>query len=300
MFCKKNGGYVAIVIGVLVALFVAADQSHAENYEGLEVSVEGKGNAVVFIPGLNSGASVFKDTCAAIKAQHQCHLLQLPGFAGSAPLAAQDKDFLINMRDRIEHYLQAKKLKNVTLVGHSLGGTLSLMIASHAPNLVNKLVIVDALPFYSAIQNPAATAELMKPQADQMRAMMMNQLIEDYLKYGAQNLTGMSNNPERMSTLIEWFKSSDRATTTAAMYSMMVTDLRKPIAAIKAPTVVLGAWAAYKNFGATKESTKAIFTAQYADLKQAEIHMSEAGYHFLMWDDANWVNQHIIEALGKK
>jgi len=291
MLCKKNGGYIAIIIGVLVA-FSVANKSHAEIFEGMDVKTEGKGTAVIFIPGLNSSANVFNETCAAIKSNYQCHLVQLPGFAGLAPIAT-DKDFLINMRDKIEHYVQTKKLKKVNLVGHSLGGTLSLMIAQHSPDLVNKVVIIDALPFYSAIQNPTATAELMKPQAEQMRNMMLNQPREDYLKYGAQNLAGMSNNPERIKTLTEWLKTSDSATTASAMYSMMITDLRKSIADIKAPTLVLGAWAAYKNFGANKESTKAIFTTQYAELKNVDVRMSDTGYHFLMWDDATWVNQQI-------
>jgi len=297
MFCKKNGGYIAIIMGVFVALFVA-NKSHAESFEGLDVKVEGKGAAVIFIPGLNSAASVFTETCDALKAKHQCHLLQLPGFAGNPARAASDKDFLLDMRDRIERYAQTKKLKKVTLIGHSLGGTLSLMIAQHSPNLATKVVIIDALPFYAAIQNPAATAESMKPQAEQMRTMMMNQPREDYLKFGAQNLMGMSNNPERISLLTEWLKTSDSSTTANAMYSMMLTDLRKPVANIKAPTLVLGAWAAYKAYGATKESTKTIFTAQYAELKEVDIRMSETGYHFLMWDDATWVNQQINEFLN--
>jgi pimeloyl-ACP methyl ester carboxylesterase len=299
MFCKKNGGHIAIVIGVLVAIFVA-NKSHAEMFEGLDIHLEGKGDAVIFIPGLNSGASVFEETCTVIKANHQCHLMGLPGFAGNPARSANEKDFLVDMRDRIEHYLHTKKLKNVTLIGHSLGGTLSLMIGQHAPSLIAQIVIIDALPFYSAIQNPMATAESMQPQAEQMRRMMLTQPIEDYLKYGAQNLMNMSNNPERIPQLTDWLKTSDRATTTAAMYSMMLTDLRKSIATIKAPTLVLGSWAAYKAYGATQESTKAIFTAQYADLKQVDIHMSEAGYHFLMWDDANWVNQQIGDVLAKK
>lgn len=298
MFCKKNGGYVAIFIGVFISCWVA-NKSHAEMFEGLDVKVEGSGPAVVFIPGLNSNSSVFNDSCNAVKANNQCHLLTLPGFAGAAPLAADDTDFLANMRDRIEHYLKAKHLKNVTLVGHSLGGTLSLMIAQHAPDKVRSLVIIDALPYYAAIQNPAATPDIMKPQATQMRAMMLNQPMDDYLKYGTQNLNGMSNNPERVKLLNEWFKTSDRVTTAAAMYSMMVTDLRQSIATIKAPTLVLGSWAAYKNFGATKESTKAIFANQYSALKQTDIQMSETGYHFLMWDDADWVNKQIAAALKK-
>jgi len=299
MLCKKNGGYIAIIIGIFVACFVA-NKSNAESFEGLDVKAEGKGKAVIFIPGLNSASSVFTDTCAAIKSNHQCHLIQLPGFAGLAPIALDNQDFLISMRDKIENYAKKKKLKHIYLIGHSLGGTLSLMIAQHSPDLVEKLVIIDALPFYSAIQNPAATADLMKPQAEQMRNMMLNQPREDYLKYGAQNLTSMSNNPERIALLTDWLKTSDSATTANAMYSMMVTDLRKPIATIKAPTLVLGAWAAYKNYGATKESTKAIFAMQYTELKNVDIRVSETGYHFLMWDDENWVNQQITEFLSKK
>lgn len=298
MFCKKNGGFIAISIGVLVALFVA-NKSNAETFEGLDAKVDGKGAAVLFIPGLNSGASVFNETCAAIKSTHQCHLIQLPGFAGQAPVNQTNQDFLISMRDRIEHYISAKKLKKVNLIGHSLGGTLSLMIAQHSPDQIGKIIIIDALPFYPAIQNPAATVELMKPQAEQMRAGMTNQSQEDYVKYGSQNLMGMSKNPNNMPVLTEWLKTSDRATTAAAMYSMMTTDLRKSIADIKAPTMVLGAWAAYQNYGATKESTKAIFTAQYAELKNVDIRMSDAGFHFLMWDDASWVNQQAKEFLVK-
>ena len=52
--------------------------------------------------------------------------------------------------------------------------------------------------------------------------------------------------------------------------------------------LVLGAWAAYKQYGSTKESTRAIFTQQYAKLPGVRIEMSEAGRYFLMYDDTAW------------
>jgi len=39
------------------------------------------------------------------------------------------------------------------------------------------------------------------------------------------------------------------------------------------------------------ESTRAIFAAQYARLPQHRIEMSEAGKHFLMYDDTAWFFQ---------
>jgi N-formylmaleamate deformylase len=72
------------------------------------------------------------------------------------------------------------------------------------------------------------------------------------------------------------------------MYDMYTTDLRADVARIQQPVLVLGTWAAYQQFGATKESTRAIFSQQYAHLPQARIELSETGRHFVMYDDAAW------------
>jgi len=37
MFCKKNGGYIAIIIGVLIALY-GANKSHAEGFDDLAIN----------------------------------------------------------------------------------------------------------------------------------------------------------------------------------------------------------------------------------------------------------------------
>lgn len=310
MLCKTNG---RLSIGVLTAIIIAvlasmlsANQSYGETISpnntksALSVEIKGTGPALFFIPGLNSGKETFRTTCDYFQQNYQCHLLQLPGFAGHPAIPGLQQDFLVAMRDQLLAYINTHKLQKVTLVGHSLGGTLSLMLALKAPELIDKIVIVDALPFYPAIQNPALTAELMRPQAEQMRAMMNNQSQVDYEKNAAANMQGMSNNPARLPLLIEWSKSSDRTTTIQAMVALMTTDLRSDLAAIKQPTLVLGAWAAYKAYGSTKDSTAGIYKLQYGKLKNVDIRLSDAGYHFLTWDDGGWVNQQISEFLSVK
>src|SRR3546814_13683749 len=84
-------------------------------------------------------------------------------------------------------------------------------------------------------------------------------------------LAGMSRSPERVKTLAEWGRSSDRATTTQAMYELLTTDLRAPLTTIHTPTLVLGAWAAYAPYGATTQSTEAIFRSQYAAIERTRI-----------------------------
>jgi len=273
------------------ATLVSPAHAATEHFQDLQVEVIGSGRPVLMIPGLNSGAQVWRETCAALQPQVQCHLIQLPGFAG-APAVVSD-DFLSAMRDRLLAYSADRKLDHPAVIGHSLGGVLALQMAIAAPQKIGPLVIVDALPYFGAVQKPAATPATLKPMAEQMRAGM---LAADATQYAAQTdaaVANMAHAPEQVATLKLWGRDSDRATTANAMYSMTMTDLRQPIAGITAPVLVLGAWAAYQPFGATEASTRQVFATQYAALPGVRIEMSRAGYHFLMWDDPRWLQTQI-------
>lgn len=297
-FCKQGrGGLYAVMIAILVCII--SQNGKAEEYAGIHYQDKGKGSALVFIPGLNSGSDTFTQTCEALVKQHRCLLLHLPGFADQKPISLQN-GFLSTMKDRIIALIEEKKLSKVTLVGHSLGGLLSLMIALDKPELIKKIVIVDSLPFFPAIQNPHLTLDMARPQAEQMRNQMNAQTDADFFKNASMSAMGMSNQVSRYTQIVQWGQSSDRATTTQAMYELMTTDMRASIAKINKPVMVLGAWAAYKPYGSTMESTKAIYSTQYAQLKNVDIRMSETGYHFLTWDDNDWVNQQIQDFLKQK
>jgi pimeloyl-ACP methyl ester carboxylesterase len=292
-FCKtKIGLWIAVTVGIATAISVG-NNAHADSFENIAVEVKGTGPAIIFIPGLTSSSATFTETCDAFKHAYTCHLLHLPGFAGQLPDLVAQTQFLTSMRDSIHRYIDTQKLEQPLLVGHSLGGVLSLMLAVEHPELARQLVIIDALPFYPAIQNPALTTETTRPQAEQMRSYMQNLPEEEYRRNAAMQLAGMSNDPARMPLLTEWSKTSDRATTSQAIHDMMTTDLRGELHKIKTPTLVLGSWAAYKAMGATRQSTLAIFSSQYALLKGVEIRMSDTGFHFLTWDDPQWVNDEI-------
>jgi pimeloyl-ACP methyl ester carboxylesterase len=277
----------------LTAWAVLATPVHAApaRFQDLQVEVIGSGRPVLMIPGLNSGAEVWRDTCAALQPQVQCHLVQLPGFAGAPPVASDD--FLVAMRDRLLAYAAAQRLEHPAVIGHSLGGVVALQMAIEAPDRVGPLVIVDALPYLDAVRDPAATPALRRAAAAQERSTLM--AVEDaaYRASTDRFLASMTRSPEHLATLQQGGRDSDRATTANAMYSMSMTDLREPIAAITAPVLVLGAWAAYQPYGATLASTRATFAGQYARLPSARIEMSADGYHFLMWDDPRWLQAQV-------
>ncbi|MCX7555564.1 alpha/beta hydrolase [Xanthomonadaceae bacterium JHOS43] len=287
----------SLCLALLAAVAIApAAQAVGKSSVGLDIQVEtlGQGRPVLTIPGLNSHASVWRDTCEALK-DVQCHLVQLPGFAGAKP--AGHDDFLDEMARQVLAYVRRNDLRQPVVIGHSLGGFLALKLALAEPDAIGPLVIVDSLPFFSAAMNPTATSESVKPMAEAVRQQMLSSDDATYQQQAAASVRNMAHDLTRVEELVRWGESSDRATTTQAMVELMVTDLRGELGGVRSPTLVLGAWAGYAAFGQTREATRAIFESQYAALPGVQIELSEAGYHFLMWDDPQWLQAQVSQFL---
>ena len=247
------------------------------------VSVTGQGRPVLLIPGLNTPGAVWDATVARYRSQYQCHVVSLAGFGGVAAQAPVPAHLLQDVRDQLLAYVKAQKLQQPIVIGHSLGGFLALWMAETDPTALGPLEIVDSLPFLPLVQNPAATAETMRAPAEQLR----QRVAGGHMPMAAQRqmVAGMVTDTARMTQVARWGQASDPATTGQAMYDMYTTDLRPGLNRIQQPVVVLGTWVAYQQFGATKASTQAIFDGQYAGLPRYTLVMSEAGRHFVMYDD---------------
>jgi len=100
---------------------------------------------------------------------------------------------------------------------------------------------------------------------------------------------GMVTKDSDLDRLIAWSLASDRTAVSDASAELFSADLRAEIAAIKSPTLVLGAWIGYKQYGATHDSTVANLRAQYAKLAGVEIRVTDTARHFIMWDDGPWM-----------
>ncbi|SNC66736.1 Pimeloyl-ACP methyl ester carboxylesterase [Hymenobacter gelipurpurascens] len=255
------------------------------SHPAFTVQVVGKGRPMLLIPGLTCPGAVWDETVAHYQKQYQCHVVSLAGFGGTAPLANREQ-FLQQVRDQLLAYIKTQKLNRPIVVGHSLGGFLGLWMSTVQPEAIGPLVIVDSLPFMAAVQNPAMTVEQAKPMAEGMRQQMSRGSMPVAL--ARQTSASMMTDTARISQATRWSVASDPTTVAQAYYDLMTNDLRHDIARVQQPTLVLGAWAAYKQYGSTKEGTRAIFEQQYAKLPQHHVEMSEAGKHFLMWDDTQW------------
>lgn len=272
--------WVAIIIGIFVALSVTAD---AKTYS-FKVEKTGSGEPIILIPGLTCDGSVWDETVERLSRNNTCYVLTLPGFAGHDKIDITD-GYLNQVEEELSRFIKKEKLKDATLIGHSLGGYLALSLSANNPDYFSKLAIIDGLPFMGAAQNPAATEEMMKPIAKNMMTMYDTMTDAQYSQQQKMVLYTMITDPDKIDIAYEWGISSDRKTVGQAMYELFTTDLRDEIATIKAPTLVLGSWIGYKDYGVTREMVMNSFNMQFAKLEGAKIKLSDNGKHFIMWDD---------------
>jgi pimeloyl-ACP methyl ester carboxylesterase len=157
-------------------------------------------------------------------------------------------------------------------------------------------VIVDSLPALLATRMPSMTREQMAQIATGMRDQMLQQDAAGYAANQRRMIASMVTSEADAARVAEWGDRSDRKAVANAMFELASDDMRQDVARIKAPTLVLGAYAAYKQF-MPLPAVEAIYRDQYAQLKGAQIAVAENARHFIMFDDAQWMYDRVDQFL---
>ncbi|WP_229487739.1 alpha/beta fold hydrolase [Pseudoduganella lutea] len=254
-----------------------------------KAEVSGAGPAVILIPGLASSGEVWQGTAKHLCGPRQCHVLTLAGFAGQPAIEGV---LLPQVERQLADYIAAHKLGKPVVIGHSLGGFVAMRFAATHPDLVDKLVIVDSLPAMGAIQVPGVTAEQLKQMADMTREQMLAADDASFSANQRRTVMTMASKPEDVDRIVGWGRRSDRKAVAGAMAELIADDLRDDVARIKAPTLVLGTWIAYKDY-APRAATEQVYRAQYAKLPGVQVEIADTARHFIMYDDPAWMYDRI-------
>jgi pimeloyl-ACP methyl ester carboxylesterase len=271
----------------LIFCFLLTSVLTANSQSSFKVVVSGKGQPILLFPGFGCTGEVWNDAVAELSKTHQCHVFTFAGFGNVPPIEGQ---WLTKIKDGIISYVREKKIKKSILLGHSLGGTLSLWLASVEPDMFTKIIAIDALPASAALMIPNYKGEPIaynNPQSN----MMLQMDSASFAAMNALNVPYMCKNVEKQKVVIDWMNKADRKTYVYGYIDMLNLDLREAIAKIKIPVIVLGA--ANPDI-ATVEKT---YKAQYAKLPSVVIHYAENSAHFVMYDQPNWLMDKLLDNL---
>ena len=248
-----------------------------------KVEKSGNGNrTIVLIPGFACSGKVWAETKTVYEKNFTSYVLTMAGFAGAEP--GPNPSFE-KWKTGIADFIKAEKMEKPILIGHSMGGSLAMAIAADYSKLLEKIIVVDALPCLAALANPD-----FKRQENNDYSALVNQIIAlpkvQFYQMQKISMLQLIQNTEMLETVVNWSVASDRQTFAKMYCDFSNTDLREKIKNIRCPTLVL-LESNFTNFKQTIED-------QYKNLETADLQYAKKGLHFIMCDDKEWKTNNIF------
>jgi len=267
------------VAGALIAAPAPARPSQTIVLDRFSDEIIGKGPDIILIPGLASSRDTWKGQTGALASHYRIHLIQVAGFAGEPSRSNATGAVLVPTAEAIDAYLVSQHLTPAILVGHSLGGTMTLYLAEHHPDHIKKALLVDALPFFATVMgNPQATAESMTPIAEGIRA----NSAPDTPERMAQRMATMAVAQSDKDMISSWSKSSEPSVIRNALADDLTLDLRPGLATISSSLTLV--YPDYAPLGSPKGAADGQYRGAYSAVPHMTFVPVTDSLHFIMLD----------------
>ena len=258
----------------------ATDSSAASNRIGVEVV--GSGRDVILIHGLGSSSDVWRETIAAMPG-HRFHLVQIAGFAGAPAGDNATGPVIAPVADAIAAYIADQGLRAPAVIGHSMGGSIGMELARRHPERVDRLMVVDMVPFLGMLfGGPAATPASLEPIAAQVRQRIAEATPDARRVENEKTLAGMIRTTARRPEALGHAMASDPGVTGQGMYDLITTDHRAGLARYRGPLRVLYVYP--EGAPVPEPAYDAFVRLSFAAVPGATVTKVPDSAHFIMWD----------------
>jgi pimeloyl-ACP methyl ester carboxylesterase len=279
----------------LAAALIASPALAAFKSDRIAVTTEGSGPDVVLVHGLASTKNVWKGTIERVPG-YRYHLVQIAGMGANPPQGNAQGAVVAPVAEEIARYIREEKLEKPALIGHSMGGTIGMMVAARHPDAVGKLMVVDMFPFIGLMFG-AANVDAARPIADAMRARSAKATPEERAREREMTIVSMINTESERAGPIADSQASDPNTVANAFSELIVTDLRPELPSIKAPTTIL--YVTPKGAPFTDAQMDSFYQAAYAPISGATVKRVPNAAHFIMLDAPDAFAEEVKAFLGK-
>lgn len=281
---------------LIAAVAFISSTAFADSWsDRITVTVRGHGPDVVLIPGMTCSCSVWDATAAHLEAHYRLHLIQVDGFAGTQAQANAQGPVVQPTVDAIDAYIKANELKSPKVIGHSLGGTMGMMLALQHPGDVGALMIVDAFPFSGIMLGEDDVASATK-KAAKIREDTLKESEERYAGDEKKFLRILVKSPDGRELATRWAVASDKAVVAQASYDDMTTDLRPELQNLKIPVTILYPWDSESPY--SQVQTDWFYQQNYTALPNKTFARIDNSYHFIMLDQPDAFLAQVDKFLG--
>lgn len=270
-----------LLIGMSIQSKPAGRAGTARAADGVTIryEVQGKGDpALVFIHGYTSDLTAWREQIAVFSREHRVVAIDLAGHGGSG--ANREQWSIAGLAGDVEAVVKALGLKRVVLVGHSMGGPVSLFAAARMPDRVLGIIGVDTLHDVEF----KAPADMVKDAAAKMEAD-----FNGMLRGAIQNMFLESADPNLVREVTEKALLTNHKAALGLLPDFGRVDLKSALAAAKKPVRCINAKAPRMAPPTAVETNR-----KYADYKA--ITMDGVG-HYLMIERPAEFNQLLRETL---
>ncbi|HEX8308755.1 MAG TPA: alpha/beta hydrolase [Allosphingosinicella sp.] len=235
----------------------------------ISVEVRGSGPDVILVPGLSSSRGVWNGTVAAVPG-YRYHLVQVAGFAGTPPGGNSAGPVAAPVADEIARYIAANRLGRPAIVGHSMGGSIAMMIGARHSALAGRVMVVDMLP--SPVRPLGVRPSAVKPLATLIGGEMAG---AGRLRRDLKSLVGRFGNSD-------WLDSrNDAGVVGRSVSELLSTDLTSELPRIRAPLTVV--YACPRLSYACGTVSRA-YSAAYSRRPGTKLVRIDRSGHTPMWD----------------
>jgi pimeloyl-ACP methyl ester carboxylesterase len=236
--------------------------------------------SIIFVPGLFCGSWEWNAQINVLSGKYDLLVVTLPGMDGRPMLSG---DSLMERAAQSLHGLIVNhRLNRPILVGHSLGGTLSVFFAEHYPHDVTGLVSVEggypAEP--TQARRDAAVAQSTAPYAGISQRQVGRVIRDTTLQY---TITSKAD----VAAVEALAARTDRAAITAWLQAALSLDLTPGLPSIAVPFTMIVPFDPridpYQGF-ATESAKREAYTRWVTRAPHGEVVVIDGSRHFVMFD----------------
>jgi pimeloyl-[acyl-carrier protein] methyl ester esterase len=192
-----------------------------------------RGHPIVLLHGWGLHGAVWDDIVPALAARHRVHVVDLPGHGQARAVPFRDLDAAVA-------HVAAAVPDGAVLCGWSLGGLVSLALATRFPAKLARLVLVGASP--SFVQR-AGWTHAMKPAVLEQFAHGLRDdpegTITTFLALNAMGAAGARAQVRSLAARLAQGGVPSATTLAESLAALRTADLRSQVAQVRVPTLVV-------------------------------------------------------------